>query len=99
MVHQQINLKSSSQLIFIILKRHIKVTLMTESASQIFFLQFGSSYFVKSQNSIISQTPIQQTLKGNRNWFNIAGVRNMQTFFKANQIKRNEKPFDMAGVR
>ena len=45
------------------------------------------------------RTRLYRTLKGNRNWFDIARVRYIGTFLEANQIKRNQKPFDIAGIR
>ena len=33
---------------------------------------------------IYSRTQLYRTLKGNRNWFHLAGVRYIQTFIKAN---------------
>ena len=54
-------------MIFMILERHIKVILITESASKFFSLQFDSYYFAKSQivfqaDPTISNTKRKQKL-------------------------------------
>ena len=43
------------------------------------------------------RTPLYRTLKGTRNWFDIAAVRYIRTFIKADQIKGKRKTIQYSG--
>ena len=45
----------------------------------------------------LCRTQLHQTLNGNRNWFDIAGVRYIRAFIKANQIKRRSNTVPCSG--